>query len=110
GLGFVESSTRILVVDQLRDGEVAVGEGIYELAITVGGAVGSAVFAAITSANASKFPGLATERGYEASWIVSALVCLLALTVAAAYVLAGRPKKSAAAPPAAVPPALEETR
>jgi MFS family permease len=110
GLGFVESSTRIIVVDQLRDGEVAVGEGIYELAITVGGAVGSAVFAAITSANASKFPGLATERGYELSWVVSALVALLAVTVAAGYLLVGRSKKNAAAKPAAVPPALEETR
>ena len=110
GLGFVESSTRILVVDQLRDGEVAVGEGIYELAITVGGAVGSAVFAAITSANASKFPGLATERGYELSWVVSALVCLLALIVAAGYLLVIRSKQTAAAEHAAVPPALEETR
>ena len=46
GIGFAESSTRVLVVDQLRDGEVAIGEGIYELAITVGSAVGAAVFAA----------------------------------------------------------------
>jgi MFS family permease len=108
GLGFAESSTRTLVVDQLRDGEVAIGEGIYELAITVGSAVGAAIFAAIASANAAKFPGLATERGYELIFVIAALACLLALVVAVGYLLAGRSKKDAAAQ--SVPVTAKESR
>ncbi len=110
GIGFAESSTRVLVVDQLRDGEVAIGEGIYELAITVGSAVGAAVFAAIMSANASKIPGLSTERGYELMWVVEAMACLLALVIAVGYLLAGRSKKNAAAQSAAVPVTAKESR
>jgi hypothetical protein len=51
------------VVDGLREGEVAIGEGIYELAITLGGAVGSAVLGAVLAANASKLPGTALPSG-----------------------------------------------
>lgn len=82
-LGFTESSTRIQVVDGLREGEVSIGSGVYELAITLGSAVGSAVLAAIASSNAAKFPGLATEHGYELVWGASGGICLVALLAAA---------------------------
>lgn len=90
GMGFIEGSTRTVVVDELRDGEVATGEGVYELAISVGGAVGSAVIGAVMSGHTSVIPGIATERGYSAVWTVVALVCLAAAVVAIGYAVAGR--------------------
>lgn len=97
GVGFIESSTRTVVVDGLREGEIAIGEGIYELSITVGGAVGSAVLGAVLSTNAAKIPGLATEHGYRISWAVMALVCLVAVVVAVGYALRGRRERDGAA-------------
>jgi MFS family permease len=90
GMGFIESSTRTLVVDGLREGEVSMGEGIYELSISVGPAVGSAVLGAILSGNASTIQGLATEAGYRISWAVMGGVCLVAAVVAIGFFLTGR--------------------
>lgn len=90
GVGFIESSTRTIVVEGLRQGEVAIGEGIYELAITVGATVGSAVLGAVLSANASKIPGLALEHGYKLAWLTAALVALAAEVIGAGYALAAR--------------------
>ena len=90
GFGLIESSTRTLVVDGLREGEVSMGEGIYELSITVGGAVGSAVLGAVLAANASKIPGIATKHGYTSAWVVMAAVSLVAAVVAIGYAAAGR--------------------
>jgi MFS family permease len=95
GTGFIESSTRTLVVDGLREGEIAMGEGIYELAITVGAAVGSAVLGAVLSANASKVPGLALQKGYEQAWLIAGIVCLAAAVIAAGYILAERHSRAA---------------
>ena len=39
------------------------------------------------SANASKIPGLSTERGYELMWVVEAMAYLLALVIAVGYLL-----------------------
>lgn len=89
GLGFIESSTRILVVDQLPADQTAIGEGVYELSITLGGAVGSAVFGAIASSHVAR-PGLPSEHGYELCWAVSAGVCALAVLVAGGYAAVGR--------------------
>lgn len=93
GMGFIESSTRTLVVGGLREGEVSMGEGIYELSISLGPAVGSAVLGAILSANASKVHGLATEHGYRLSWTVMGLSCAVAAVVAVGFVLSGRRHK-----------------
>lgn len=90
GVGFIESSTRTLVVDGLREGEIAIGEGIYELSITVGAAVGSAVLGAVLSANQSKIPGLAMESGYQLVWMTGAIVALVATVVAVGYLLAAQ--------------------
>lgn len=87
GIGFIESSTRTLVVDGLREGEIAIGEGIYELSITVGAAVGSAVLGAVLSANASKIPGLAVQNGYRLAWLAACLVALVATVIAAGYAM-----------------------
>jgi MFS family permease len=90
GFGLIESSTRTLVVDHLREGEVSMGEGIYELAITVGGAVGAAVLGAALSAHASKVPGIATQRGYTVAWLLMAAFGLVAAIVAIGYLVAER--------------------
>lgn len=96
GMGFIESSTRTLVVGGLREGEVSMGEGIYELSISLGPAIGSAVLGAILSAHASKIPGLATEHGYRLSWLVMGLSCALAAAVAIGFVIAGRRRTTTA--------------
>jgi len=95
GMGFIESSTRTLVVGGLREWEVSMGEGIYELSISLGPAVGSAVLGAILSANASKIPGLATEHGYQLSWIVMGLSCAAAALVAVGFVVSARRSRPA---------------
>lgn len=100
GMGFIESSTRTLVVGGLREHEVSMGEGIYELSISLGPAVGSAVFGAILSAHASSVKGLASEHGYQLSWLVMGLSCALAAVVAVGFVIAGRRRKGAPAPAA----------
>jgi MFS family permease len=94
GMGFIESSTRTLVVGGLREGEVSMGEGIYELSISLGPAVGSAVLGAILAANASKIHGLATEHGYRMSWLVMGASCAIAAVVAIGFVIAGSRRKS----------------
>jgi hypothetical protein len=66
------------------------GEGIYELSITVGGAVGAAVLGAALSAHASKVPGIATQRGYTIAWLLMAAFGLVAAVVAVGYLLAER--------------------
>lgn len=90
GFGFIESSTRTLVVDGLREGEVSMGEGMYELSISVGPAVGSAVIGAVLAANESTLSGVATQTGYKISWIIMFAVCLAAAIIAAAFVVSGR--------------------
>jgi MFS family permease len=89
GAGFIESSTRTIVVGELREGEVAIGEGIYELAITLGGAAGSAVLGAVLSASPSKVPAIASQGGYELAWLTAAILSLLAAVVAAGYAMPG---------------------
>jgi predicted MFS family arabinose efflux permease len=97
GIGFIEGSTRTIMVDGLRDGEVSTGEGVYELAASVGGAVGSAVIGAVMSAHNSVIPGLATERGYTTVWTLVAAVCLVAAVVAVGYAVAGTRSRGSAA-------------
>jgi hypothetical protein len=69
---------------------VATGEGVYELSISLGGAVGSAVIGAVMSAHASVIPGIAAERGYATVWAVVAVVCLAAAVLATGYAVVGR--------------------
>jgi MFS family permease len=77
GNGLVEGSTRTLVVDTLRQEETSIGEGLYELVITTGAAVGSAVAGALLSSHVSA-QGTPTEHGYVIVWCVTVLLCLLA--------------------------------
>lgn len=90
-------ATRTLVVGGLREGEVSMGEGVYELSISLGPAVGSAVLGASLSANASKIHGLATEHGYRMSWLVMGCSCAIAAVIAIGFVIAGSRREGAVA-------------
>lgn len=92
GVGFIEASTRIVVVSTLREGEVSIGSGIYELAITIGGSVGSAVVAAIIASNSVTFSGESLPAG-SAFTIIWATCAVLGVIVAViACVTAARNK------------------
>lgn len=105
GAGFIEASTRTVVVEVLRHGEVSTGEGIYELAITIGGSVGSAVTAAILSGHLVKATGVTSQQGYALVWTVCAILGIVVVLVALGYalVLRGRlvelPEEGAVAGP-----------
>jgi len=90
GFGFIEASTRTVVVDALREGEISTGEGVYELSITVGGAVGSAVIAALLSSNVSAASGVTSLQGYVSVWGVLAGLGIIAAVVAAGYAIRAR--------------------
>ncbi len=93
GAGFIEGSTRTVVVGSIREGEISMGEGVYELAIVVGGAVGGAAFGAILSANTGN-SGVTSLTGYVVAWSVAAFITLIAAGVGTLYAarkLGGRP-------------------
>jgi MFS family permease len=102
GAGFIEGSTRTVIVDSLREGEVAMGEGVYELAITVGGTVGAAVLGGVLSANAVKGQAFATLHGYRTAFVIMGVVGLLAAVVALAYLVKGRSGQNRSAGPSAI--------
>ena len=97
GNGLIEGSTRILVVDTLRQHETSIGEGLYELAITTGAAVGSASAAALLTAHLTP-AGAPTEHSYVLIWGLAALLCLAAVGAGIAFALYLR---RTARPPAA---------
>ncbi len=87
GNGLVEGSTRTLVVDTLRQHETAIGEGLYELVITTGAAVGSAVATALLVGHMSPHLSSPTEYGYELVWRLTALLCLAAVGAGIGFAL-----------------------
>lgn len=92
GLGFANGSTRTVVVENLKPNETSVGEGIYELAITMGGAVGSAVVAAILGSNIGAH-GLPSVTGYTTWWFAGAIG--LAVAVIMGITIVVRPTRVA---------------
>lgn len=92
GVGFIEASTRIVVVSTLREGEVSIGSGIYELAITIGGSVGSAVVAAIIASNSLTVSGQSIPKlsAFTGVWGTCAVLGLIVAVVA--WVAAARNK------------------
>ncbi|WP_314688086.1 MFS transporter [uncultured Bifidobacterium sp.] len=69
GLGFVEASTRTVVVSEIGGDEVSTGSGIYEMAISVGGAFGSATISAILSSHTGS-SGVVGLGGFTWMWAV----------------------------------------
>ena len=89
GVGFIEPSTRTIVIDVLREGEVAIGEGIYELAITVGGSVGSAVVAAMIASNSFVTSGVSVPKmaAFIGIWGTCAILGLIVAVIAFLFAL-----------------------
>jgi MFS family permease len=85
GFGLIEGATRTIVVDELRDGEISVGEGIYELSIGLGSAFGRAVVAAILTAHTTPHTQFVSEHGYEVVWSVLAAAGVVGAVTATAY-------------------------
>lgn len=96
GVGFIEASTRTVVIDVLREGEVSIGEGIYELAITVGGSVGSAVVAAIIASNSVLSAGVTIPKVTAFTGIWGTCGGLGLLVAILAFVFAWRGKNRTA--------------
>lgn len=88
GFGFIEASTRTIVVHSLREGEISVGAGVYELSITVGGAIGAGVIGAILAGSATA-AGVATIDGYMAVWGLLGVLGVIVTAVAIGYALRG---------------------
>ncbi|WP_224281731.1 MFS transporter [Streptomyces sp. LS1784] len=78
GMGLISGAGRILVIDHLRAEETAAGEGLFELLVSLGSAVGSAVLGAILAAQGSG------HHGYQTAWAVGAVVALLGLAASSA--------------------------
>ncbi|GHF36864.1 MFS family permease [Amycolatopsis bartoniae] len=104
GMGFIEGSTRTIVIDNLHPEETSTGSGIYELSTTVGDSVGAAVITAVLTLNLTPRLGVVTEAGFRWVWAVAALFGLIAATAAIGFALrAGRRHYPAPAPTGASP-------
>ncbi|MBG0741401.1 MFS transporter [Paeniglutamicibacter antarcticus] len=97
GFGFIEAATRTVVVNALRDNEIAIGEGVYELSITVGGAIGSAVLAAIMASNVASTTQLTTVGGYVIIWSLLGVLGVVATAVSIGYAIVDKTRHTAAA-------------
>lgn len=93
GFGFIEAATRTVVVQSLREGEVSVGEGVYELSITVGGAIGAALTGAILAASLNAKTGVADLSGYLTLWALLTVLGVVATVVAAGYAIVERRRR-----------------
>ncbi|MDG3009623.1 MFS transporter [Rhodococcus sp. D2-41] len=91
GMGFIEGSTRAVIVGALRRGEVAMGQSIYELATVIGGALGGAVLGAILSAHLVH-GAIPSERGFEIVWSTTAALAVVATIAALVHALRGGDK------------------
>ncbi|MGW2485663.1 MFS transporter [Streptomyces sp. NPDC001606] len=76
GLGLITGATRVLVIDGVRVEETAAAEGLFELLVSLGIAVGSATTAAVLAAQGANLPG------YRTVWTVGTGVALLGLAAA----------------------------
>lgn len=75
-LGLIEGSTRSVIVVQLRGGEVSIGQSVYELSISIAGAVGAAVLGAVLAS--SMLPsGVPSHNGFTLTWAVAGVVSLI---------------------------------
>ncbi|MFC9931321.1 hypothetical protein [Streptomyces sp. NPDC127190] len=75
GLGLITGATRVLVIDGVRVEETA-AEGLFELLVSLGIAVGSATTAAVLAAQGDNL------TGYRTVWTVGTAVALLGLAAA----------------------------
>ncbi|MDP5313768.1 MFS transporter [Streptomyces poriferorum] len=85
GIGLLQQGTRTIAVEAVSADETAVGSGINELMITVGGSLGAATVGAIMTAHTEPGTLFPKEAGFTNSWWLAAGVSLLAALVACLY-------------------------
>ncbi|GAA1943888.1 hypothetical protein GCM10009738_16700 [Kitasatospora viridis] len=76
GTGLISAAARILVVDGLRAEETAAGAGLFELLVSLGTAVGSAVTAAVLTTHGGG------HQAYLTAWTVGTGVAVVGLAAA----------------------------
>lgn len=82
GGGFQQHSTRTLAVEYVPVHQAAVGSGINELLINVGGSLGAACVLAVFAAATPAGDRLPTVGAYTTSWAIAVSVSLLGAAVA----------------------------
>lgn len=85
GIGLNVVSLRTVIAEHVREGEVAIGQGVYELFIVVGGAVGAGVLGGVMSANQPSPTAPVSESGYVTVWVIVAAFGLIATVASARY-------------------------
>jgi MFS family permease len=85
GLGLNVVSLRTLIAEHVREGEVAIGQGVYELFIVIGGAVGAGVLGGVMSANQASASAPVSESGYVTVWTIVAVFGLIGTVTSLLY-------------------------
>ncbi|GAA4987859.1 MFS transporter [Yinghuangia aomiensis] len=85
GVGMLQQVTRTIAVEAVPKEETAVGSGVNELVITVGGSLGAAVVGAVFTAHTAEGAYVPDEAGFTLSWWIAAGVPAAAALVALAY-------------------------
>ncbi|MFC8967351.1 MFS transporter [Streptomyces sp. NPDC057094] len=85
GAGVLQQSTRTLAVESVPREQTAVGSGINELLINVGGSLGAACVLAVTAASTPAGSVLPQYAAYATCWSVCAATALAGAAVALFY-------------------------
>ncbi|MGW5010151.1 MFS transporter [Streptomyces parvulus] len=91
GTGLLQQSTRTLAVESVPPEQTAVGSGINELLINVGGSLGAACVLAVTAAHTAAGSALPAYGAYATTWSVCTGVSLLGALAALLYRRSDRP-------------------
>ena len=85
GMGLLQQSTRTIAVEAVSKEETAVGSGINELMLTVGGSLGAAVVGVVFTAHTATGGMFPDEGGFTTAWWVCAGVGLAGALIALLY-------------------------
>lgn len=85
GTGLLQQSTRTLAVEAVPHEQTAVGSGINELLINVGGSLGAACVLAVTAAHTAAGSALPDQGAYVTAWSVCLAMSVLGALAALLY-------------------------
>ncbi|MDA8045446.1 MAG: MFS transporter [Actinomycetota bacterium] len=94
GNGIIATAPRAMVVARMKPEETGIGSGLYELSITTGAALGSAIAAAVLAANTAPHQLLPAPHGYVVVWELATVLCLIAVGAGTALALYLRRQRS----------------